>query len=155
MPNRIARGFFNLSSDIRVIPLDFTQPFDRVWHANPFRKLKSCQIFYRVFGLQVCNFIKMRLPHRRFPVTFAKFLRTSFFYRTPPVAASDCVGLVIYGNSSSWTWIWSAKYFGLGEWLINLNAGKIQLVLLNRLNKLMRKCISILDEISFKTLELF
>ena len=30
----------------------------------------------------------MRLWHRRFPVNFAKFLRTPFSYRTPPVAAS-------------------------------------------------------------------
>ena len=33
--------------------------------------------------------LKAKLWHRCFPVNFAKFLRTSFFYRTPPVAASD------------------------------------------------------------------
>ena len=28
-----------------------------------------------------------------FPMNFAKFLRTPFFYRTPPVAASEIIGL--------------------------------------------------------------
>ena len=36
-----------------------------------------------------CNFIKKRLQHRCFPVKFANFLRTPFFYRTPPVADSE------------------------------------------------------------------
>ena len=31
--------------------------------------------------------LKKRLQHRCFPVKFAEFLRTSFFYRTPLVAA--------------------------------------------------------------------
>ena len=31
---------------------------------------------------------KKRLYHRFFPANFAKFLRTPFFYRTPPVTAS-------------------------------------------------------------------
>ena len=35
------------------------------------------------------NFVKKRLQHRLFPVKFAKFLRTPFFYRTAPVAASE------------------------------------------------------------------
>ena len=33
--------------------------------------------------------LKKKLWDRCFPVNYAKFLRTSFFYRTPPVAASD------------------------------------------------------------------
>ena len=36
--------------------------------------------------LQACNFIKKRLQHSCFPVKFAKYLRTPFFYRTPMVA---------------------------------------------------------------------
>ena len=32
--------------------------------------------------------LKNRLWHMCFPVSFAKFLRNTFFYRTPPVAAS-------------------------------------------------------------------
>ena len=44
--------------------------------------------FDKVTGPQGCNFIKKRLQHRCFPVKFAKYLRTPFFYRTPPVAAS-------------------------------------------------------------------
>ena len=38
--------------------------------------------------------MKKRFQHRCFPVNFEKFLRTPFFYRTPPAAASatteDC-----------------------------------------------------------------
>ena len=47
--------------------------------------------FSKVAGLICCNFIKKRLlivPYRCFPVKFAKFLRTPFFYRTPLVVAS-------------------------------------------------------------------
>ena len=45
--------------------------------------------FDKIAGVQDCNFIKKSLKHRWFPVNFAKFLRTPFFYRTPPVSASD------------------------------------------------------------------
>ena len=31
----------------------------------------------------------LRLQHRRFPVNMVNFFKTSFFYRTPPVAASQ------------------------------------------------------------------
>ena len=40
--------------------------------------------------------IKKRLQHRCFLVKFAKFLRTPFFYRAPPVAAS--VSLIIFAK---------------------------------------------------------
>ena len=39
----------------------------------------------KVSGLKVCNFIKNRLQHRCFTKKFAKFSRTTFFYRIPPV----------------------------------------------------------------------
>ena len=38
--------------------------------------------------LQTSTLLKKRLRYRCFPVNFAKFLRTTFFYETPPVAAS-------------------------------------------------------------------
>ena len=44
-------------------------------------------IFNKVVDLKACNFIKKRLQHSCFPVEYAIFLGT-FFYRTPPVAAS-------------------------------------------------------------------
>ena len=49
--------------------------------------------FSTVAGLICCNFIKKRLlivlfQHPCFPVKFAKFLRSPFFHRTLPVAAS-------------------------------------------------------------------
>ena len=33
---------------------------------------------------RLCNFIKKRLQYKCFLMKFRKFLRTSFFYRTPP-----------------------------------------------------------------------
>ena len=44
-------------------------------------------LFNKVVGLKACNFIKNRLQHGCF-VKFANLLRTSFFYRRPPMAAS-------------------------------------------------------------------
>ena len=41
-----------------------------------------------VASLRPANLLKKRLWHRCFPVNFAKFIRTHFFYRTPLVAAS-------------------------------------------------------------------
>ena len=35
--------------------------------------------FNKVADLKVCNFIKKRLQHRRFPVNIARFSRTAFF----------------------------------------------------------------------------
>ena len=40
-------------------------------------------------GLRPATLLKKRLWHRCFPMDFAKFLRSPFFYRTPTVAASE------------------------------------------------------------------
>ena len=45
-------------------------------------------LFNKVAGLKASSFIKKRLQHSSFPVKKANFLRTAFFYKTPPVAAS-------------------------------------------------------------------
>ena len=44
--------------------------------------LKNFAIFT---GIQAYNFIKKILQHRYFAVNIAKFLRTAFYTRTPPV----------------------------------------------------------------------
>ena len=36
-------------------------------------------LFDKVGRLKACNFIKIRLQHKSFPMKFAKFLKTSFF----------------------------------------------------------------------------
>ena len=41
-----------------------------------------------ILGLRPATLLKKRLWHRCFPVNFAKFLRTTFSYRTPPLATS-------------------------------------------------------------------
>ena len=53
----------------------------------PGKRLCWNLFFNKVVGLKACNFIKKRLQHRSFPMNFAKFSRTLFFHRTPPVAA--------------------------------------------------------------------
>ena len=46
-------------------------------------------LFDKITGLKACNFITKILQHRCLHVNIVKFLRSSFFYRTPPVAASE------------------------------------------------------------------
>ena len=52
-----------------------------------------CQglVFNKVTGPRLATLLKKKLWHRRFPMNFAKFLRTPFIYRTTPVAASVLV----------------------------------------------------------------
>ena len=45
--------------------------------------------FDKVADLSPAILLKKKLWHRCFPVNFAKFLRRPFYYRTPPVAASE------------------------------------------------------------------
>ena len=49
-----------------------------------------CQslVFNKLAGLRSATLLKKTLWHRCFPVNFVKFLRTTFFHRTPLVTAS-------------------------------------------------------------------
>ena len=53
------------------------------------KKMSMKSLFYKVVGLQVCNFIKKRLQHRCFPVKFAKVLRT-------PILENICERLLLH-----------------------------------------------------------
>ena len=46
-------------------------------------------LFNRVTGLMACNFIKKEIPTQVFSCEYHKMLENSFFYGTPPVAASE------------------------------------------------------------------
>ena len=48
--DRIARGF-NRSGATRVVALDISKAFDRVWHTGLLHKLKSDGISGQIFGL--------------------------------------------------------------------------------------------------------
>ena len=48
--DRIARTF-NRSGATRAVALDISKAFDKVWHAGPLHKLKSCGISGQIFGL--------------------------------------------------------------------------------------------------------
>ena len=61
--------------------------------------------------------LKKRLWHRCFPVNFAKFLRTPFFYRTPLVAAFAIIWLFF----EFWEHFSLLRFFskaGFKRWLI-------------------------------------
>ena len=51
------------------------------------KKIKHAKFFKGVE--RPATLLKKRLWHRCFPVNFAKFPRTLFFYRTPQVVASE------------------------------------------------------------------
>ena len=56
--DRIARAF-NRSGATRVVALDISKAFDRVWHAGLFHKLKSYGILGWIFGL-ISSFLSNR-----------------------------------------------------------------------------------------------
>ena len=62
--------------------------FSKTWQNS--REDTWCQslFFNKAAGLRPAILLKRRLSHRCFPMNFAKFLRTPFFYRTTPLAAS-------------------------------------------------------------------
>ena len=51
--------------------------------------------FSKVSGLRPSTLLKKRLRRRCFSMNFEKFLRTRFFYRTPPVAVSEALSLLL------------------------------------------------------------
>ena len=56
---------------------------------NMYRKTLVLEsLFNKVAGLKAWNFIKKSLQHSCFPANIEKLLRTAFFYKTNPVAAS-------------------------------------------------------------------
>ena len=55
--------------------------------ANFTRKHLCRSLFFKKVAGRSATLLKKRLWHRYFPVIFATFSRTPFFYRTPPVAA--------------------------------------------------------------------
>ena len=68
----------------------------------------SVSFFNKVAGLRpaiLLILLKKRLWHRCFPVNFAKFLKTPFLKRTPPVAASiKTIYLIDDDNDESVLW---------------------------------------------------
>ena len=58
MSDRIARAF-NKSGATRVVALDISKAFDRVWHAGLLHKLKSYGISGQIFGL-ISSFLSNR-----------------------------------------------------------------------------------------------
>ena len=56
--DRIARAF-NRSGATRVVALDISKAFDRVWHAGLLHKLKSYGISGQIFGL-ISSFLSNR-----------------------------------------------------------------------------------------------
>ena len=53
------------------------------------RKYVLESLFNKVTGLMACNFIKKETPTQVFSCEYHKMFENSFFYGTPPVAASE------------------------------------------------------------------
>ena len=51
--------------------------------------LRPSLFFDKVVGLRPATLLRKRLWHRCFPVNFVKFLRNTFFHKTPLVAAYE------------------------------------------------------------------
>ena len=69
--------------------------------------------FSKVSGLRPSTLLKKRLRRRCFSMNFEKFLRTRFFYRTPPVAASEALSLLLALSKFSlfiYSWSWVSIY---------------------------------------------
>ena len=64
-----------------------SQKFFKICALQNFAKITEKYLCQSLFN-NARNIMKKRPQHRCFPVIFAKFLRTDFFYRTPLVAAS-------------------------------------------------------------------
>ena len=62
------------------------------------KHLRQNLFFIKVAGLRPVTLLKKRLWDRYFPVNSAKFIRTPFFNRTPPMAASDYSSVKICGG---------------------------------------------------------
>ena len=58
MPDTITR-VFNSSGDTRVVALDISKAFNRVWHTGLLHKLKSYRISGQIFGL-ISSFLSNR-----------------------------------------------------------------------------------------------
>ena len=69
-----------------------------------FARKYLCQslCFNKVTGLRPSTLLKKRLWHRCFPVSFAKFLKTTIFYRTPLVAAAIVWKTLCYAAPYGW-----------------------------------------------------
>ena len=53
-------------------------------------------------NLRSATVLKKSLWYRCFTVNSAKFLRTPFFYRTPPVSASEVAGNLKHECNANW-----------------------------------------------------
>ena len=89
---QIQQTLYATSNEILIRLTICCRPFLKLEPA--FRRCSSKEVSWKFHD--ICNFIKKRLQHIRFPVNIVKFWRT-LFYRTPLVAASVWLQLRIWG----------------------------------------------------------
>ena len=137
--DRIARAL-NRSGATRVVALDISKAFDRVWHAGLLHKLKSYRISGQIFSL-ISSFLSNRrlrvvqdgnindLPHAICDIAiyaddttlYSKCGRASDLWQQLQLASeleSDLQDMVDWGK----------------KWLVDFSAGKTQLVSFDRSN---------------------
>ena len=81
-------GSFKVTSEAVVRRCSLEKVFLEI--SKKFTGKHLCQSLFlnKVAGLRPATLLKKRLWHRCFPVYFFKISKNTFFYRTPPVAAS-------------------------------------------------------------------
>ena len=81
----VVKSFADFIEKHYVVKIGVTKSF-----ANVIEKHLELELLFKNLACS-CNFIKKRLQQRCFPVKVAKFLRTPFFYRTPPLLHLWCL----------------------------------------------------------------
>ena len=83
----------DVSHDFQMFRSNYPEVFCKKGFLINFAKFTGkhlCQsLFFNSSVLRLATLLKKSLWHMCFPVNFTKFLRTPFFYRTLPVAASE------------------------------------------------------------------
>ena len=83
----------DVSHDFQMFRSNYPEVFCKRGFLINFAKFTGkhlCQsLFFNSSVLRLATLLKKSLWHMCFPVNFTKFLRTPFFYRTLPVAASE------------------------------------------------------------------
>ena len=72
--------------------------FLKIWHNS---QENTCARIYFLIKLQACNFIKKETLAQVFSCVFCKNFQNTFFYRTPPVAASLSTRQILKANSKT------------------------------------------------------
>ena len=94
--------------------------FFKIGVAKNFANFRGKHLCWSLLLIKLLARLKNSLQHRCFPVKFEKFLKTLFFYKKPPVAASVLLLVrLMQFNSGLSIWVMKQKTTGAWTWLLN------------------------------------